>query len=473
MGIPNVMNTGRSGMMAAKTAIATTGHNVANVNTEGYSRQRVQLSSQAPHVARGTKIMVGHGADVSRVERVNDEYIGKQLRNAERDLAHAEEKDVVLKQAEDIFNEMNGEGMNRLISRFFNEFRKLSNDPDSEAIRQSVREASQALVNDFHRVRRELIDVRNHIDARIEGNALEANSLADQIKELNLKIKSAEIAGASPNDLLDKRDEALRKLGSFMELTMHKDKDGAYIVDVVGVGPLVAGPTVERFSVFRSPADDQGKPEGAFDLATSASSRSIVTHQIKGGKMGALLDARDHTLSVMLTRLDDLAYNIAGTVNQIHTQGFTREGFQGVNLFSPVFQRERAAEFINLSDEVKHSVNNIAAAAIPDAPGDNRIAVAISGLQHQKIMSNGTTTMDDFFNSIISEVGVTAARNRSTLNQQKDIRQQLAKLKDQISGVSIDEETTNLLQFQHAFDASAKVIQVADDMLKTILEIKR
>ncbi|OFZ78236.1 MAG: flagellar hook-associated protein FlgK [Bdellovibrionales bacterium RIFOXYD1_FULL_53_11] len=467
------MNTGRSGMMAAKTAIATTGHNVANVNTEGYSRQRVQLSSQAPHVARGTKIMVGHGADVSRVERVNDEYIGKQLRNAERDLAHAEEKDVVLKQAEDIFNEMNGEGMNRLISRFFNEFRKLSNDPDSEAIRQSVREASQALVNDFHRVRRELIDVRNHIDARIEGNALEANSLADQIKELNLKIKSAEIAGASPNDLLDKRDEALRKLGSFMELTMHKDKDGAYIVDVVGVGPLVAGPTVERFSVFRSPADDQGKPEGAFDLATSASSRSIVTHQIKGGKMGALLDARDHTLSVMLTRLDDLAYNIAGTVNQIHTQGFTREGFQGVNLFSPVFQRERAAEFINLSDEVKHSVNNIAAAAIPDAPGDNRIAVAISGLQHQKIMSNGTTTMDDFFNSIISEVGVTAARNRSTLNQQKDIRQQLAKLKDQISGVSIDEETTNLLQFQHAFDASAKVIQVADDMLKTILEIKR
>jgi len=460
-------------MMAAKTAIATTGHNVANVNTEGYSRQRVQLSSQAPHVARGTKIMVGHGADVSRVERVNDEYIGKQLRNAERDLAHAEEKDVVLKQAEDIFNEMNGEGMNRLISRFFNEFRKLSNDPDSEAIRQSVREASQALVNDFHRVRRELIDVRNHIDARIEGNALEANSLADQIKELNLKIKSAEIAGASPNDLLDKRDEALRKLGSFMELTMHKDKDGAYIVDVVGVGPLVAGPTVERFSVFRSPADDQGKPEGAFDLATSASSRSIVTHQIKGGKMGALLDARDHTLSVMLTRLDDLAYNIAGTVNQIHTQGFTREGFQGVNLFSPVFQRERAAEFINLSDEVKHSVNNIAAAAIPDAPGDNRIAVAISGLQHQKIMSNGTTTMDDFFNSIISEVGVTAARNRSTLNQQKDIRQQLAKLKDQISGVSIDEETTNLLQFQHAFDASAKVIQVADDMLKTILEIKR
>ena len=473
MGIPNVMNTGRSGMMAAKTAIATTGHNVANVNTEGYSRQRVQLSSQAPHVARGTKIMVGHGADVSRVERVNDEYIGKQLRNAERDLAHAEEKDVVLKQAEDIFNEMNGEGMNRLISRFFNEFRKLSNDPDSEAIRQSVREASQALVNNFHRVRRELIDVRNHIDARIEGNALEANSLADQIKELNLKIKSAEIAGASPNDLLDKRDEALRKLGSFMELTMHKDKDGAYIVDVVGVGPLVAGPTVERFSVFRSPADDQGKPEGAFDLATSASSRSIVTHQIKGGKMGALLDARDHTLSVMLTRLDDLAYNIAGTVNQIHTQGFTREGFQGVNLFSPVFQRERAAEFINLSDEVKHSVNNIAAAAIPDAPGDNRIAVAISGLQHQKIMSNGTTTMDDFFNSIISEVGVTAARNRSTLNQQKDIRQQLAKLKDQISGVSIDEETTNLLQFQHAFDASAKVIQVADDMLKTILEIKR
>lgn len=460
-------------MVASRTAIATTGHNIANANTEGYTRQRVQTATDTPRPA-GSRAFIGTGALISRVDRVNDGYIEKQVRNAGRDLAHMEEKDTVLRQTEEIFNEMNGEGLNRLVARFFNEFRKLSNEPDSEAVRQSVREASQALVNDFHRLRSEVEDVRKHIDARLEGHAEEVNALARDLNDMNIRIRTITLGGGEPNDLFDKRDVIVKKLAGHLDLNVHTDNDGNYVVEMKGVGPLVVGGHVTEFAVHRAPADERGKPEGALDISSSGYVGDTVTHQLRGGKMGALLEVRDRTLSTILSRLDELAHNITLSVNEVHQQGFTRDGLRGLSFFRPLgSSSERASEFIQISDDIQANVNNIAAAATPDAPGDNRIAIAISGLQGMRIMNNGKATMDDWYNSIVSEVGVAAARNRSGMNQQKDIVTHLNKMREQLSGVSIDEETANLMQFQHAFDASAKVIQVADEMLKTVLEIKR
>jgi len=460
-------------MVAAKVNIATSGHNIANTNTEGYSRQRVQQEAEKPNAGAGSRAQIGTGTKVSRVDRINDEYIAKQIRNNGRDMAHLEEKDIVLRQTEDIFNEMGGEGLNRLVARFFNEFRKLSNDPDSEAIRQSVREASQSMVNDFNRLRKEVDDTRAHMDSRIEGHVKEFNRYADEIRILNTKVQSVEIGGGVPNDLYDKRDLALKKLSEFMDVSMHKDGLGHYNVDVKGMGPLINGASAEFFSVSRSPADAEGKPENALDIHSTGHALGTVTHVIKGGKIGALLEARDQTVSTVLERLDTLAFGVADAVNSIHAQGFTRTGATGVAFFKPLAQRERAAEFLKLSEAVSSSANNIAAAAQLDSPGDNRIAIAISGIQNIKALNEGTSTFDDFYNSIVSDVGVATSRNRSTMSQTKDIQTQLGKMRDQISGVSLDEETANILQFQHMFDASAKVIKVADECLQTVLDLKR
>jgi flagellar hook-associated protein 1 FlgK len=473
MGVPNIFQTGRLGMQASKAAIATTGHNIANANTEGFSRQRVHTETAPPQQAGGSKALVGSGTLISSVERVNDEYIEKALRNSNRDLSHYEEKDLVLKQTEDIFNELNGAGVNRLLSRFFNEFRKLSNEPDNEAVRQSVREASQSLANDFHRIRADVEGVQAHIDARIEGHTQEVNALANDIRDLNTRIQHQELGGASANDLCDKRDVALKKLASFMDISSRKENNNQITVEIKGVGPLVVGPNAERTYVERTPADEQGKAENAYDLKTSASAAATITHAVKGGKIGALLEVRDQTLTTILDRLDELAMNVTNAVNEIHEQGFNRHGEQGISFFKPIDTKERAAEFFDLSDEVKNNVNNIAAAAVPDAAGDNRISLAISSLQGARLMNEGKATADDWYNSMVSEVGVAASKNQFALSQQRDIMTQLGKMRDQVSGVSIDEETANLMQFQHSFDASAKVIQVADELLKTVLELKR
>lgn len=470
MGLPDVMRTGHSGMMAAKTAISTTGHNITNANTEGYSRQRVETET-APTKSRYGKAHIGTGTQVANVTRINDEYLDKHIRSTNRDLLHYEEKELSLKQLEDVFNEMNGDGLNRIMSKFFNEFRKLSNDPDNEAVRQSVRESTNALANDFKRIRTEVDEIRKHIDSRISGYVTEINDTAEQIKELNLKIRVESGNAAAPNDLLDKRDQLLKKLASYMEVSVHKDNHGNVNVDIKGSGPLITGPNNNKFWVERAPADGEGKPDNAYNILSDAAASRNVTHILSGGKLGALVDVRDKTLSTVLDRIDDIAFQLAKAVNEVHSKGVTRYGTTGVKFFKEPTQKERAAEMLALSDEVSSNVNNIAAASAPNSPGDNRVAIAISGLQGIKIMNEGQVSFDDHYNSIVSDIGVLAARNRNSVSQQKDINSQLSKVREQVSGVSIDEETSNLLQYQHLFDASARVINVADEMMKTILSL--
>ncbi|MCM0604754.1 MAG: flagellar hook-associated protein FlgK [Xanthomonadaceae bacterium] len=472
-GIGVVMQTGRSGMMAAKANIGTSGHNITNANTEGFTRQRVHQSANHGYPKPGNVSDVGRGVLVSRVERVNDEYLDKQIRNCFKSLSEFEEKDLALTQLEDVFNELNGDGINRVVANFFNEFRKLSNEPDSEAVREAVRESTNAMVNDFKRIYKEVDDIRKHIDTKVDGYAREINSTAVEIRDLNLKIKTLELSGGSPGDLLDRRDVLLKKLGSYFDTQVHKDRNGAVIVDIKGIGPFITSGETEQMIAETSPADNEGKYEGSVDLKTTASVSSVITHRLTGGKMGGLLNVRDKTLSMIMERLDDLAYGITEAVNTVHRQGFDRNGNTGINYFKQLDTKHRAAEYISLSEHIEDNVNHIAAAASPESPGDNRIATAIARIQNIRFLNGGNATADDWYNAMVSDTGVVAARNRSDLNQQKSIMAQFNRMRDSISGVSIDEETANLLLYQHAFDASAKVIQVADNMLKTILDLKR
>ena len=474
MGLPNVMHTGRHAMDVSKGAIATTGHNIANANTEGYSRQRVHQATNTPRAGGGSNQFIGSGAHISRVERLNDEYIEKQIRNASRDVSFMEEKDIILKQTEDIFNEMGGDGLNRLMAKFFNEFRKLANDPDNEAIRQSVRESSLAIVNDFKRIRNGVDEIAKHIDSRIEGHVSDVNALCKDIRDINLRIQNLEIAGGTPNDLHDQRDKMIKDLSALIKFSAHKDNEGHICLDAEGIGPLVNGPMHEHLEARRTDADpEKGKAAGTMDIFSAHAPQGTVTHLLKGGRLGALIELRDQTVSSIVNRLDELAFNLSNAVNEIHSQGFTRSGLTGVAFFKQLDSKDDAARKMALSSELMQSADHIAAAAVPDAPGDNRIAMAIGGVQELRLMSGGRSTVDDFYNSIVADVGTVTARNRSGINQQKDIQAQLVKMRDQISGVSIDEETANLMQYQQIYGASAKVIQVADECLKTVLDLRR
>jgi flagellar hook-associated protein 1 FlgK len=468
MAIPSISLLGQTSLKAAKAGIATAGHNIANAGTEGYTRQRANIVTNEPTGS------MSNGVQVSRIERVNDEFVEKQIRTAQRDLSHFEEKDVALSQIEQVFNEMGDQGLNRSISNFFNEFRKLSDHPENLSFRNSVKEVGQTMVNGFRGVRKDLANVVSYLDSRVEACVSEINGLSKEITELNLKIHAieTEVKGSPPNDLLDKRDLALKKLGSYMEIGAFKDNAGSVAVDLKGSGPLIAGPRTQLLSTARSPADTQGKPEGSLDVLSEGSLGGVITHQLRGGRLGALLDTRDHLVSSVLGQLDGLAFGIAEAVNQEHSEGYSLAGETGILFFEPV-NEQGAAGSLSLSAAVRDDVGNIAVAAEPDAPGDSRVGVAISKLQSLRFLGDGAYTVDDLYNSIVSDVGSRASQNKFTMNREKDMVTQLNRVRDQISGVSVDEETTHLLEFQHSFEASAKLIQIADEMLRTILNLKR
>ena len=215
MALPNLMQIGNSGMILAKAGISTAGHNITNANTPGFSRQKIVSQSNIV-TDPSTRLQLGHGSQLSKVERLNDTYLENQLRNSFKEISHFEEKNISLKQLEDVFNEMSGDGLNRMIGNFFNQFRALASQPESEILRESLRESTLSMISDFHRLNREVLEVQAHLDMKIEGYLEEVNGDAQALMKINeqiLKLESTK--SGDPNDLLDRRDLILKTLGFF------------------------------------------------------------------------------------------------------------------------------------------------------------------------------------------------------------------------------------------------------------------
>lgn len=470
-GSVNLFNTGKSGLFASRSALATTGHNIANVNTEGYSRQRVETATAKPSEI-GTHVF-GTGTTVARVHRINDEYLTRQIGNEQKYLGEYEEKEMALSQAESVFNEIGNAGLNRLVARFFNEFRKLGNEPESEALRATVRESADQLIGDFKRISRSMRDIQKNIDVRIDANVRSVNEYIDKIVQLNGDIKRLELSGGQTGDLRDSRDLAVKKLANLVEVSVATNEKGDFTVSIPNVGTIVTGQHSNKLYVQSAKSDlEKGRPENSLKIYLENRTPPDVTYNLHHGKLGGLIEARDKLVGVAMQRIDELAYNFATKVNEIHSLGFNLMGGTGVNFFKQPKSMEHAAELMSLSNEVKADANNIATALIPDAPGDNRLVQFIAKLQHAKIMSNGTSTFDDHYNATVADLATVTAKNKQVHEHQQHIVGQLEKFRESISGVSLDEETTNLVQYQHAFDASAKVIKVADEMLETVLNLR-
>ncbi|NUM88657.1 MAG: flagellar hook-associated protein FlgK [Bdellovibrionales bacterium] len=471
MGTPvNLFGIGKSGLMVSKHSLHTTGHNIANVNSEGYSRQTVEQAS-GPTIPNG-KLTFGTGAWAKKVARVNDEYLDRRIGMEAKNFANLEEKQLYLSQTEQIFNESNSEGINQLATKFFNEFRKLSTDPGNAAIRASVREASNQLVDDIRRVARSLHEVQKNIDDRVGGYVRDVNALAQEIRDLNLLIDRAEAGGGSAPDLHDKRDLAMKKLGAMADISAGRDQNGRVTVTMAGHVPLVVGAEVTELEVLRTPADPlTGKPEERLDIVVNSPVPVVVTDKIKTGRLGGLLEIRDQDVVDAQNKMDRIAFALSTAVNEIHRQGYGIDGGTGRNYFKPLAASKDAAELLQISDEINNNLDAIASARAPNSPSDNRIAIAMSGLGGVKGLVEGDAegSLLDLYNGMVSEVAVkTAAAERGMVFQQ-DVLTQLDNVRESIVGVSLDEETSNLVQFQHAYAANAKVLQVADELLQTVL----
>ena len=394
--MPDLLGIGKSGLFAAKKSLETTGHNISNANTEGYSRQRVHQVANAP-VTIECGYVQGTGTTIDRVNRIHDEFIEKRLNNDIANEKFFEERATRLSDAENIFNEVDNDGLSFVLNRFFNSFRELSNYPENEAIRLTVRDNAVMVIRDFHRINQELSDQQNSIDLAIEKNVHDINAILRQIAHFNREIAKMEVISKEAADLRDRRDAAIRSLSEYFEISTYSDERGQYNVAAQNVGTLVSGGIHQELASGRVPEAMAGTQEdGQREIFFKARPSVPIGDKFKNGKINALLKTRNQELQKLKTQIDDIAYNFAKSVNAVHRRGFVNRAVNPlmpvdshgpitmINFFEEPMQVKDAAQNLVLNDLIKQDLSNICTALSPNAPGDNRVSLAISKLQHEK-----------------------------------------------------------------------------------------
>jgi flagellar hook-associated protein 1 len=474
--IHSMLDVGKRSMMNSQTALQTVGHNIANKSTEGYSRQRVEIQSNTPE--NHGRYQVGMGARTATINRINNPYLEKQIGEEQANLGFLGGQSDALMRVEQVYNEQLNKGLNTYIGEFFNSFRELGNNPESVATRTLVKETADHVTKDFQRMNKQLVGIRKDIDFQVQTHIEEINGYAQEIAKLNEKIVQAEVGGkggAPANDQRDRRDLLVKKIGEKINVKWAEGTDGSITVAAGNNAILVSGNDFKRLEVSSTPARGD-KGEGNFDIYYRNSEQATpinMTDQLRGGAVGGLLQVRDETIAAIMNDMDELAYGLVTHVNDLHSKGYDGRNRTGQNFFEPIIGMNGASANIKISEDINEDPTRIAAAAAPYSPADNRIANFIGDLQFKKVMRGGMASIDDFYNGVVGQVGVYTHRANANKESQDNVVKQLNNLRESISGVSLDEEATKMIEFQKAFDASARLIRTADEMFDTVLNLKR
>lgn len=463
-----MMDIGKRSMANSQTSLQTVSHNIANKTTEGYSRQRVDTVT-APPIQEG-RLQLGMGARAAQVSRVNNPFIEKQLQKETGNKGFHDAQAESLSRVEQVFNEQANKGLNQYVSDFFNAYRELGNNPESTTTRTAVKEAAEAMTQDFSRVDKQLTEIQKDINLQLKSGVQEINKITGEIAALNRDIIQVEMQGTPANDQRDRRDLLVKQLHEKIDVKVAEGDRGAITVSTAGNALLVSGLDNATLETYEGGSDNRVR---IYARPTPSHPPFDITDRIKGGQIGGVIKVRDEVIDNIRQTVDQLAYNLTNEVNDAHREGFDRTGKQAGFFFNPTEGVEGAAKNMTVNRDITNDVSRIATAAKINAPGDGSIANVISMIQYKQVMDGGTATMDDYYNAQVGRVGVITQTATKSREAQANILQQVNTLRESVSGVSLDEEATKMLEFQKTFDASARLIRTADEMFDTVLNLKR
>jgi len=487
--LSNILNIGRTGLQASKKSLEVTGHNISNDNTDGYSRQKVNQTTNVPITKDG--LIAGTGTRIKSITRVHDQFVEKRLRDSTAEHKYFENRADSLRQVEEIFNEIDNDGLNKVLNKFFNSFRDLANQPENETVRSVVRDNASLVMKDFKRISDTLESLSKNIDGKISRDVEDINQGIESIAKLNGKIRQLEAIHEETGDLRDQRDLAIKGLSEKVKIHTYQDERGNYVVSSPGLGTLVTAAQFQPLKAHSfSKQDSSNGIDGAMEVFYADRPGQKVTENIQQGSLSGVIKVRNNEIKDLREKIDGIAYNFVNFVNAIHRRGFVNREIKsdaqgnplqvdskgptsGLNFFKEPLSVKGAAGQMDMSEAVKSDLSNIATALSPNSPADNRIAIAISKLQHERVMDDGTTTMEEYFLQTVGKVGLESGKAQLDSEQSEGLLAQANSIRERISGVSIDEETANLVKFQHAYEASAKVMQTANEMFDTVISIKR
>jgi len=565
------LDIGASALRAAQQLLDTAAHNVANANTPGYSRQRVNLVAAPPYTypafnRSGLPGQIGTGVNVMAITRIRDNFLDLQVQTQTGLQGQWDARQQELSKVEAIFPEPSDSGLGGTLSKYWNAWQDIAADPTSTAARSALTEQAQALATDINRDATQLGIIRTGINAQVTDKVQTINDLATQIATLNGQIQRVSVTGDNPNDLLDQREQLLEQLSAVVPTQVLTRADGTISV-------LLGGTDLVN-NVYARKLDTQTGPTG--DLTPVWADGTAFTPP--SGALKALTDFRDVDLASYQSQLDSLAQGIADATNALHERGVDQLGNAGQALFT--YQASAVAGTLAVNQAIVADPRLLAVASSPNSPGDGSVAGLIADLrnatsytagtagvnavggmdlttgttarlmtiasgsataqtwtfsgsgnsltltgangQTQTItvpdMASGTTqtlnfdqlgislklstaigvgkaatdlvtdlttagqntivtaslftppqTASDFYSGLVGKIGTAGSQAQEMGANQQLVVNQLTQRVASTSGVSLDEEATDMVRFQHAYQAAARVITTMDQMLETLI----
>lgn len=469
-----LLNIGLTGLSAAQAQLSTVSHNITNADRQGYHRQTVGQTYQNPmFVGAG---FFGQGTRITEVSRSYNQFLETQVLQADTRRAEYATYNEHISQINGLLADRDA-GLAPRFENFFQSVQEVATNPTSVASRQSMISNAQSLVSGFQSIDQRLGEVRQGVEGEIALTVEKVNSYATQIADINKHIVLAQSGStAVPNDLLDQRNLLVGELNTLVKTSVVSESDGSLTVFVGSGQSLVQGATAAQFAAVPSAVDPQRNTLALVGL--DGSSLPLPEHLITGGKLGGLLGFRSATLDPTQARLNELAGTLANDFNAVHRAGFDLDGVAGSDFFGLPPAGALPREFIAGLSVGATDPRKIAAAAAASTAGsvsvaDNRNALELAGLQTTKQMSGGNATYQSFYAQMVSEIGnktrevrVNESAQTSLLNQAKDAR-------EATSGVNLDEEAANLIRYQQAYQASARVMSIAQTLFDEVLSVAR
>jgi flagellar hook-associated protein 1 FlgK len=452
--LTSLLNIARSALAARQAQLDTTGHNIANADTPGYTRQRVRLAAGTP--LRTTAGQLGTGVSILGIERVRSRHLDDAFRSESASHGESSTLNESLGQIEALIGEPGTSGLSSSLDAYWAAWGDLANDPSGGAARSIVRQRGTQLVAKVQDLAGRFDTARSDVTMQLGQDLDQINSITRRLAELNRGIAVAESAGGSAPDLRDQRDQLIDQLGALVPVRALERPDGT-------VGLLVGDALVV----------DGGSSRELATAVTPGGGTAIVFRDgavpaaVDGGRVRAYLDLINTRIPELSRQLDDLAQAVVEEVNSRHRGGFTKNGLTGTDFFAPTGV---TAATMALTPAIVASTDAIAAGTT-GAPGDGTLALAIAGLRTTGMARLGGQTAGAYFTDAVTTLGAIVADSGQRMTTQETLLTEIDNQRQSVAGVSVDEELANLIGYQQAYVAATRVITAADQMMQELLRM--
>jgi flagellar hook-associated protein 1 FlgK len=451
MGLFTTLGIGVRSLLAEQGANEVTANNVANLNTPGYTRQRPLLTEGDPFVLG--PLTLGSGVVFGQPQSVRDAVLELRLHDETQQQGRSDSSLVALQQVQTLFTESSGDLGTRLAD-LFARINDLSANPSSVTLRQALLTSASNLAGTFNNISRQLATQRRNLDLNVEQGVAQVNELSAKIAGVNQQITALENVHQNAAVLIDQRTVLLRDLSQLVDVRVIDTGTSIAVTTSTGTA-LVAGGQSFALAARIDPSGTDHIFAGTQD----------ITAQLTAGSLAGQIAVRDQSIPGLLQNLDGLASALSTAFNAAQATGFDLNGQAGGNLFSvpPVGSGAAAAITVTLADPLD------IAASSDGSPGSNGNLSAFAAIQKQALVSGQSP--QDFYSGVVFQIGSATSQASAESEASGLILRQLSDQRAAESGVSLDEEAANLIRFQRAYEASARVVSTVNELLSTAVNL--